>query len=105
MNKKEFIVVLAITLIVVIVWGISDLIHTRSSSKDLPDIKRYLEPLDPNFDKATLDKISDLSNPAPAPSANPPSTPFPTLSPQPSPKATVSATPRSAPRATPSRTP
>ncbi len=109
MSKKEFITILAITLIVIIVWVTSDLVHTRSNSKDLPDVQKYLEPLEPNFDKQTLDRISNLSTPAPAPSAgvistpiaSPSSSPNNRLSPRPTASATASASPKPSASSTP----
>lgn len=98
MSKREFVVILVITLIVVAVWVVSDLVHTRSTSQSLPDVKGYSDSVDPQFDKDVLGKISSLATPAPAPSGAPPvASPSPVLSPSPSPKASIgpSFSPRS----------
>ena len=105
MRKKEFISVLVITLVVVVVWVISDLIHTHSASQNLPDVKAYLDPVDPSFDQQTLSKINNLSTPAPAPTAGPLFTPGPSASPSPIPLFTPAPLPTASPIASASASP
>lgn len=98
MNKAEFLVILVITVIVFLIWGASNFIHSRSAAIPNPDAKQYLDPVDPNFDKGTLDKISSLSV------ATHSATALPLPSPSPSPKsATPSATPKT--KASPTASP
>jgi len=97
MKKREFITVLVITLIVVVVWVVSDLVHTKSSAQGLPDVKNYTDPVDPNFDQDTLNKISSLSTPAPAPSGAPVATAAPTASPSATPSPRTTPRPSSSP--------
>jgi hypothetical protein len=99
--KKEFFIILIITLAVGAIWIISDLVHTKSEANNLPDVKQYLDQISPTFDQKTLEKISSLSTPAPASSSLPQSSttastsanPRPSLTPRP---ASASATPSTA---------
>lgn len=57
MNKKEFIVILIITFLVIMIWIIAEIIHSKPSVPIDPKLQQLLDPLDPNFDTATLERI------------------------------------------------
>lgn len=57
MNKKEFIVILIITFLVIMVWIIAEIIHSKPSVSVDPKLKQLLDPIDPNFDTSTLERI------------------------------------------------
>jgi hypothetical protein len=104
--KKEFLVIIVITLAVGAIWAISDIVHTKSQANNLPDVKQYLDAVSPSFDKQILDQVSQLSTPAPAASGLPlPSNvasssaqPKPTITPRPLATASSSATPSASTR-------
>ena len=58
MNRKEFVVVLVLTFIVIIIWIITDIIHTRPSVEVDPKVQNIIEPISPDFDQETLKQIS-----------------------------------------------
>lgn len=60
MNRKEFIIVLVITFLVFMVWVIAEIIHAKPSIPIDPKIQALLTPVDPNLDKATLDKVGQI---------------------------------------------
>lgn len=62
MSRKEFVILAVITTIVIFVWIIADIIHTKSAVLVLPQVEKALTPLNPNFDQDTLDKIKSLKN-------------------------------------------
>lgn len=57
MTKKQFIFVLIVTFIVVIIWVVADIIHTKPSIPLDPKLQNLLEPVTPTFDKSVLDDI------------------------------------------------
>jgi hypothetical protein len=103
--KKEFLVILIITLAVGGIWVVSDLVHTKSDANNLPEVKQYLDQVNPTFDQKTMEKVSSISIPIPASSnlPQPSSTAsasarpsiLPSITPQPS---TASASPSASPR-------
>lgn len=60
MDKKELAIVAVITFIVVAVWIASAIISTRSTIPDNPKLTVLLKNLNPNFDTALLDQITNL---------------------------------------------
>lgn len=60
MSRKEFIVVLIITFIVVIIWIIADIIHTQPSVTKDPKIDKLIEPLNPNFDESVTNQLKNI---------------------------------------------
>ncbi len=97
MNRKEFFFLITTTCIVIIVWVISDIYHTKANTPVSPTLQQALEPLTPNFDQQTLDKIKKINNtPIQASDNSSSPNPNPTLTPQPSPTITpppISASP------------
>lgn len=59
MGKKEFIVILSITFIVIVIWIITDILHTKSSVPVNTDLNKTLEPVNPSFDTETLKMIEN----------------------------------------------
>lgn len=114
MVKKELIIILVATFIVVMAWIVFDIIHSIKSKRTVsPDLQTALEPIDPNFDTVTLDTISKLSltpliiqpiivptqAPTPAPTLAPTPKPSPTPSPLPTPVSSSSPLPSPTPSA------
>ncbi len=62
MNRKEFIITLVATFIVVMIWIIADILHTRTSVPTSSNLNLLIEPLNPTFDQQTLEKIKQRSN-------------------------------------------
>lgn len=71
MNKKELVIVLVITFLVVIIWVISDIIHQRSQITIKPELQEASEPLDPAFDVSTLETISQTQSTSSSANASP----------------------------------
>lgn len=92
MNRIEFVILIAVTVFVIMVWIIADIYHTKASVSVSPQLSHALEPLDPNFDLETLEQIKkrgpsatkspqSTATPTPTPSATPTATPSPTPTP------------------------
>lgn len=101
MNKKEFVIILTFTFIVVMIWIASEVIHARPSPPVNEKIKILIDPIDPNFDATTLSKIKEFKNsqqplnivPAASPIPSSPSLNPPIPSPTPTPIPTITPTP------------
>jgi hypothetical protein len=61
MNRKEFLLIIIITFIVVMVWVASNIYHDRSNTNIDPEIAPLLEDITPNFDQETLDKVKKIT--------------------------------------------
>ena len=59
MSNKQFVFMIGFTFIVVIVWIIADVLHTRPSVPPNPHLTTILEPINPNFDQKALDEVKD----------------------------------------------
>ncbi|MBI2595223.1 hypothetical protein HYW46_00620 [Candidatus Daviesbacteria bacterium] len=75
MNRKELIIVFAITFIVVAIWIISDAYrNTKPSIPPDPKLQKIMDPVDPNFDEETIKAIKNppviqvpvITNPQPS---------------------------------------
>jgi hypothetical protein len=90
MNRKEFIAVFVITCFVLLVWLISEIVHTRPSNPIDPKIQQLLDPITPNFDQKTLQQVSQVRHLEPSVENESPlnSTPSATTAPIPLPTAT-----------------
>lgn len=88
MNKKEFIILIATTCVVIIAWIITDIIHTKASKPVSSSLQQALEPINPNFDQATLNEIKKLGNGIVTPIPNTTPTPTPKTTPKPTPIST-----------------
>lgn len=60
MNRQQFITILVISFIVLIAWLIFEFLHTKASVKVDIKVQDLLEPINPDFDKETLNKIKDV---------------------------------------------
>ncbi|MBI2022619.1 hypothetical protein HYS97_02135 [Candidatus Daviesbacteria bacterium] len=60
MNKKEFVFVVIVTCLVVLIWVIAEIIHAKPSEPIDPKIQKLLDPINPNFDQATLNQLKNL---------------------------------------------
>lgn len=73
MSKKELVILLGITCFVVMVWIISDILHSKARVEVSPSLQQALEPINPEFDQEILQRISNISKkssnkPTPTPS-------------------------------------
>lgn len=78
MSKKEFFILLFITFIVIMIWVIADIIHSKASVQIDPKLQGLLEPIEPDFDEQTLFKVNqnfsnlnNVPNFLPTPTQNP----------------------------------
>ena len=96
MSKKELVIVLSLTAFVILVWVVSEIIHTKPSVETDQTLQERLGPVDPQFDQATIDLLNKppslpevpqvtRSTPTPTPRSSPLTSP--------SPSATGSASP------------
>lgn len=60
MTRNEFLLFLMVTFIVVMIWVVSDIIHTRKNVKISPDLEQVSQEIIPTFDQKTLDQIKNL---------------------------------------------
>lgn len=77
--NKQFVIVVIITFIVIIVWIIADIIHTKPSVPLNPKLEVLLAPISPNFDQKIISQIKEVTpveeievpqQPQPTPSAS-----------------------------------
>ena len=54
-NSKEFLILVLLTAFVILVWISSDIYRVRTNIELTPNLQKVLEPINPNFDKQTLD--------------------------------------------------
>ncbi|MBI3485969.1 hypothetical protein HY025_03415 [Candidatus Daviesbacteria bacterium] len=64
MHKKEFVILIIMTTIVILVWVVSDIYHTKANVVVSPKLQEVLEPINPNLDQAALDEIKKNSTAA-----------------------------------------
>ncbi len=58
MNRKEFVILLVITFIVIMIWLAFDIFfRTKPSVEADPNLQTIIEPINPKFDQTTLDQI------------------------------------------------
>lgn len=62
MNNRQFLIVISITFIVIIIWIIADILHTKPSIEVNPKLTTLLTPVDPNFDSKVISQIKDLTS-------------------------------------------
>lgn len=55
--KKEWLILLVITFIVVTAWVGASIVNTKPAEAPDPGLEKALQPLNPNFDQTTLNKI------------------------------------------------
>lgn len=93
MNRKEFVILIATTCLVILVWIATDIYRSKASVTVSPSLKQALEPLNPDFDQKALDQIKKLGNiplpPPPTPITSP--TPIPITTPNPTPQQTIAS--------------
>jgi len=61
MNNKQFLIVISITFIVIIIWIIADILHTKPSVEVNPKLSTLLAPIDPNFDPKVISQIKEIT--------------------------------------------
>lgn len=54
MTRKEWLFAAILTLITILFWVISDVLHTRSKVEIPKQIQQVIEPINPNFDTSNL---------------------------------------------------
>lgn len=59
MSNRQFVFLIACTFVVVIIWIIADILHTRPSVPPNPQLTTILAPINPNFDQKVLDQVKD----------------------------------------------
>lgn len=57
MTNKQFLYIIIATFITVMIWVTLDIIRDQSKVQAPPEVTELLEPLNPNFDQETLDKL------------------------------------------------
>ncbi len=62
MKQKQLIITIIITFIVIMIWIIADIAHTRADIPVSSQLQQAIIPLNPTFDKPTLDEISKKVN-------------------------------------------
>ena len=63
MNRKEFVVILVITFLVIMVWIVSEIARSKPSVPIDPKLNSLLDPIDPLFNQDTLGKIKQRKDP------------------------------------------
>lgn len=87
-SKKEFVIILAITFVVIMVWIIADIAHSRPNKTLNPRIQTLIQPIEVNFDTETVGSVeSNFSSRNSIPSFT--QTPNPSSSPKNSPRIEV----------------
>jgi len=76
--------ILIITFIVTVLWIASSIINTKPSEEVSADLQTALEPLNPNFDQKTLDRINNIQAPTQVTTSSPTPIPTPVTIPLPS---------------------
>jgi hypothetical protein len=61
MNNKQFLIIIVVTFIVIIIWIITDIVHTRPSVEINPKLSTLLSPLNPSFDPKIIDQIKEVT--------------------------------------------
>jgi cell division protein FtsN len=59
--NKQFVAVVVITFIVIIVWIIADILHTKPSVPLNPKLDTLLTPISPNFDQKVISQIKEVT--------------------------------------------
>lgn len=66
MNQKEFTIAIIITVLVILLWVVADIIHTRSTVTVDSRVQQLLSPLNPVIDTSILDQIPTPTQPIPS---------------------------------------
>jgi hypothetical protein len=62
MNNRQFVFVTIVTFIVIVIWIIADILHTRPSVEVNPKLNTLLTPVNPNFNPKIIAQISEVSS-------------------------------------------
>lgn len=62
-DSKEFLTLVILTVLVILIWIASDIYRTRTNVELTPNLQKVLEPLNPDFDKQTLDFLKRAEQP------------------------------------------
>lgn len=66
MNRKEFVLILVITFIVIMIWlGYDLFFKTKASIQTDAKLQSILDPINPDFDQAALEIIKKVPDPLP----------------------------------------
>ncbi|KKS14141.1 MAG: hypothetical protein UU67_C0007G0022 [Candidatus Daviesbacteria bacterium GW2011_GWB1_41_5] len=57
MSGRQFFYILFVTFITIIVWVVMDIMHSRAEVQITPEIKKMMEPINPNFDQEVLNAL------------------------------------------------
>lgn len=61
MSNRQFVIVVIITFIVIVIWIISDILHTKPSIEVNPKLNTLLTPINPNFDSKIISQIKEIT--------------------------------------------
>lgn len=59
MSGRQFLYILIATLITVLLWITSDILHTRSQTDVSTPVQDVLDPVDTTFDQEVIDNLSE----------------------------------------------
>lgn len=86
MSNRQFVIIVIITFVVVAIWIVADILHTKPSVPVNPKLNSLLTPISPNFDQKVISQIKDvipmdemqpeIITPSPTPIATPPPVPI-----------------------------
>lgn len=57
MTGKQFLYICVATFITVVIWVITDIIHSASQVKIPPEVNKLMEPLNPTLDQEAIDEL------------------------------------------------
>lgn len=60
MTNRQFVVVIIITFIVIVIWIVADILHTKPSVEVNPKLTTLLTPINPNFDPKVISQIKEV---------------------------------------------
>ncbi|MCL4366918.1 hypothetical protein M1563_02005 [Patescibacteria group bacterium] len=57
MTGKQFLYIVIATFATIIIWVVSDILHSSSNVKIPPETQQLLEPVDPTFDTSIVNEL------------------------------------------------
>lgn len=61
MSNRQFVIVVIITFIVIVIWMVADIWHTKPSVEVNPKMATLLTPIDPTFDQKIISQIKEVT--------------------------------------------
>jgi hypothetical protein len=61
MNGRQLIIVVVVTFVVIVIWIVADILHTRPSIPLNPKLETLLSPINPNFDQKVISQIKEIT--------------------------------------------